>query len=237
MTWSRGLHRQPSLVSASDRFTMSWPTRGNHCSDCTGAGGVRPIRVALVLRRNERSASRCGSACNRRNSAIARVRANVRCWIGSFASYHVPHGRSGNLRTTASVTSCGAGMKKPSLLILATVIFGPVVLAAILQPVVIQVDADSARSMVGWCVVLSLTLLGIAGLMIVAVGMQALIAGQWPIVDPMAYPMKPRAEKRGVVARVIGVLYVVLGFVVGGSALLLAGTVLNAFAIPARVAG
>ncbi|HMN43122.1 MAG TPA: hypothetical protein PKE27_00985 [Povalibacter sp.] len=128
-------------------------------------------------------------------------------------------------------------MKKPSLLILATVIFGPVVLAAILQPVVIQVDADSARSMVGWCVVLSLTLLGIAGLMIVAVGMQALIAGQWPIVDPMAYPMKPRAEKRGVVARVIGVLYVVLGFVVGGSALLLAGTVLNAFAIPARVAG
>lgn len=128
-------------------------------------------------------------------------------------------------------------MNKHSLVMLATVIFGPVVLAAILQPIVSSVDAASARSMLGWCLVLSLTLVGMAGLLVVGVGVQALLAGQWPIVDAMAYPLKPRAEKRGVVARVIGALYVVLGFVVGGSALLLAGVVLNAFAVPARVAG
>lgn len=65
----------------------------------------------------------------------------------------------------------------------------------------------------------------------------AVLLGAGLLVDAAAYPFKPRAEKRGVVARVIGALYVVLGVGLSGSGLLLAGIVLNAFAFSPRVAG
>lgn len=128
-------------------------------------------------------------------------------------------------------------MRSPSWVLIAAVIFGPVVLAAILQPVVSSVDAAAARTMLGWCIVLSLTLLSMVGLWVAAIGALALWMGQWPIVDAAAYPFKPRAEKRGVAARVIGALYVVLGVGLSGSGLLLVGIVLNAFAFYPRVAG
>lgn len=108
---------------------------------------------------------------------------------------------------------------------IALVVFAPVLLAALLQPLFARSESQLMRTMLRVGCSLSLIMVSTIGFATALFGLRALLKARWPIVDPTRFPAWPHTPKSGSIARAVGVLYLVLGVTVGASGLFLTASI------------
>jgi hypothetical protein len=107
---------------------------------------------------------------------------------------------------------------------IALVVFAPVLVAALVHPLIGRSEPHLTRVVLRVGSALSLVLAGGVGVAVSIGALRVLVAARWP-VDATTDSMWPRVHKTGVAARTIGFLYAVLGISVAGSALFLAAVI------------
>lgn len=106
---------------------------------------------------------------------------------------------------------------------IAAILFGPVLLGAVLQALISPMEPILARNLLRIGTLLSMIGMSCSGLFVGCIGLIAIAKRVWPIVDAEKLPLWPHTARRGPVAIGVGSLYVCIGSCLAVSGALIIG--------------